>query len=112
MSFLEGIKKSSQVPTLHGIGASGVSALARSTPVDSSETANSWSYKLVPTGKGMDVAWFNSAHAHTSTPVAILLQYGHGTRNGGYYPGQDYINPALRPVFDSASTKLLRGMVN
>ena len=112
MSFLEGISKPKQPAVLNEIGIKGVSALARATPKDTSETANSWSYKVVSTDKGFDVAWYNTAHSHTSAPVALLLQYGHGTRNGGYVPGRDYINPALRPIFETASDKILKEMIN
>ena len=112
MDFLEGISKKQQPAVLNEIGIKGVSALSRATPKDTSETANSWSHKVIPTSKGFDVAWYNAAHPNTSVPVALLLQYGHGTRNGGYVPGRDYINPALRPIFESASDKILKELIN
>jgi len=80
-------------------GEQGVLALSQATPVDSGETANSWSYEIEHTGSGYKLVWKNS-HVNKGVPIAIILQYGHGTRNGGYVQGRDYINPALRPIFD------------
>lgn len=77
-------------------GRQGVSFLQANTPKDSGETSNSWSYSLIPTG----IIWSNSNVTINGTPIAILIQYGHGTRNGGYVQGRDYINPALQPMFD------------
>jgi hypothetical protein len=78
----------------------GVQALRISTPKDSGITADSWGYKIVNSKESIAIIWFNSEDAG-SVPLAVLLQYGHGTRNGGYVQGRDYINPALRPIFDS-----------
>lgn len=77
-------------------GRQGVSALQTSTPKDSGETANAWRYEIFDLG----IAFENTNITSNGTPVAILLQYGHGTRNGGYVQGIDYINPALQPIFD------------
>ena len=76
-------------------GAQGVEALRSATPKDSGLTADSWSYTIHNWGIS-----FENSNIVDGTPVAILLQYGHGTRNGGYVQGVDYINPALRPIFD------------
>ena len=77
-------------------GQMGVEALRTYTPQDTGETANSWSYEIHNWG----ISWNNSKNIGTDAPLAILIQYGHGTRNGGYVQGIDYINPALRPIFD------------
>ena len=77
-------------------GQRGVSALQAKTPKDSGQTANAWCYEIFDLG----VAWKNANTTNNGTPIAILLEYGHGTRNGGYVQGIDYINPALRPIFD------------
>lgn len=80
-------------------GQMGVDALARATPVDSSLTANSWSYRVSRDSHGPRIEWINT-NVVDGTPVAILIQYGHGTGTGGYVQGRDYINPAIQPVFD------------
>ena len=77
----------------------GVSALASATPVDSGLTADSWSYEVSASGGGARITWLNHNN-NKGFPVAIMLQYGHGTGTGGYVQGRDYINPAMRPIFD------------
>lgn len=78
----------------------GVSALASATPVDSGKTADSWSYEISINKGSCSIIWTNS-NVNKHVNIAIILQYGHGTRNGGYVQGRDYINPAIRPIFDS-----------
>lgn len=80
-------------------GAAGVAALSAATPVESSETANSWSYKVTKKPGRVSIGWFNS-HVENDVPIAVLIQYGHATRNGGYVEGRDFINPAIQPIFD------------
>lgn len=75
-------------------------ALQSATPKDSGKTSSSWSYNIVTTDKGISIEWHNS-NINKGVNIAIILQYGHGTRRGGYVSGRDYINPALRPIFDS-----------
>lgn len=77
----------------------GVDALARATPIDSALTAQSWYYVIIQDNRRVRIEWHNRNTAN-GTPVAVLIQYGHGTRNGGYVVGRDYINPAIRPIFD------------
>lgn len=77
----------------------GVQALAAATPKDTYETATSWSYEIQRTKKSIKIIFNNSKVTREGTPIAILLQYGHATGNGGYVEGVDYINPALRPIF-------------
>ena len=90
-------------------GEIGVMALAENTPVDSGETASSWRYKVTTNSSEgtATVTWYNS-HVEKGVNIAIILQYGHGTRNGGYVEGRDYINPALKPVFDALAEEAWR----
>lgn len=84
---------------LEKYGKMGVEALASATPIDSGETALSWNYEIIQNGSSLSVIWTNS-HIEKGVNIAIILQYGHGTKNGGYVEGRDYINPALRSIFD------------
>ena len=97
--YLERAKKGLRLSGLDRFGREGVSALASATPVDSGETANSWDYKIENQNGVVKIAFHNS-NVVNGVPIAIILQYGHGTRNGGYVQGRDYINPAIQPVFD------------
>ena len=83
----------------------GVEALREATPIDSGETAASWSYDLNVTRNKAEIVWKNS-HTNKGENIAILIQYGHGTGTGGYVSGQDYINPAMKSVFD----KIIEGI--
>ena len=89
-------------------GRQGVAALQMYTPKDSGETANSWKYEIFNLG----IAWSNTNVTSNGTPVAILLQYGHGTKNGGYVQGRDYINPALQPIFDEIADNCWKEVEN
>lgn len=80
-------------------GKEGVNALSAATPIDSGETARSWEYSIEKKKGSFSVVWKNN-NIQSGVNIAIILQYGHGTRNGGYVQGRDYINPALRPIFD------------
>lgn len=81
-------------------GKMGVDALAAATPKRTGETAGSWGYEIVEENGRVSVHWTNSHIEGGYANIALLLQYGHGTRNGGYVEGIDYINPALQPIFD------------
>ena len=97
--FLERAKEAARIGVLDKYGREGVAALSSATPVDSGETANSWSYEIVRT-KGSATITFNNSHINKGVPIAIILQYGHGTGTGGWVEGRDYINPAIQPIFD------------
>ncbi len=84
---------------LERYGQRGVDALAAATPVDSGETANSWFYEIVRGRNSISIQYKNS-NINNGVPIAIILQYGHGTNHGGYVQGRDYINPAAQPIFD------------
>jgi hypothetical protein len=77
----------------------GADALARATPVDSGLSAGSWNYKIEKSGANLTISWFNT-DVENGFPVAVMLQYGYSTGTGGYVQGRDYINPAMRPIFD------------
>lgn len=80
-------------------GSKGVAALKEATPKDTGLTANSWSYNIIRSKNSVTISFENS-NINDGVPIAIILQYGHGTRNGGWVEGYDYINPAVRPIFD------------
>ena len=98
-NFLEKSKNAIRVENLDKYGRRGVDALASATPVDSGLTANSWYYEI-ENNKGSVKITFHNSNVQNGVPIAILLQYGHGTRNGGWVEGRDYINPAIQPIFD------------
>lgn len=85
-------------------GKEGVEALAEATPILSGKTAASWSYE-VKKGKDYVKIAFNNSNIKNGVPIAIILQYGHGTKNGGWVQGRDYINPAIRPIFDKITNE-------
>lgn len=92
-------------------GAMGVSALAAATPVDSGLTANSWGYEISVGKEGATIHWTNT-NQNNGVYIAVILQYGHGTGTGGYVQGRDYINPAIRPVFDKIAEEAWMEVVN
>lgn len=97
--FLEKSKNLVHLGELDKIGNAGVEALASATPKDTGNTANSWYYKI-SRGNGTVTVSFNNSNIQNGVPIAIILQYGHGTGTGGWVEGRDYINPAVRPIFD------------
>lgn len=80
-------------------GRAGVAALSAATPKDSGETASSWEYEIKRTKTTVSIV-FNNTNIQNGVPIAIILQYGHATNNGGYVEGVDYINPAIKPIFE------------
>ena len=106
-SFLERAKEVVKLGDLNKYGREGVNALASATPVDSGETANSWYYEIENTRESAKIIFCNS-HIHHGVPIAIILQYGHGTKNGGWVQGRDYINPAIQPIFDKIANDAWR----
>ena len=85
---------------LEKYGTQGVAALKSKTPVDSSSTANGWYHKIATGGGMWRLSWHNDNLTNDGVPVAILIQFGHGTGTGGYVAGEDFINPAIKPIFD------------
>lgn len=98
-SFLEKSKGALKLSRLDTYGQKGVEALRNMTPIDSGETAKSWDYHIERSKDRVSIIFTNS-NIQNGVPIAVILQYGHGTGWGGYVQGRDYINPAIRPVFD------------
>lgn len=98
--YLNRIKDTSKLTVFDKYGQAGVAALKSATPVDSGATASSWYYKVESKGSSTSIIFCNS-NINEGVPIAIILQYGHGTGTGGYVQGRDYINPAIRPIFDN-----------
>lgn len=106
--FLNKALKRNYKSIFHKYGKEGVRALSAATPVDSGETARCWDYEIRESyKKGVSIVWTNS-HIENDIPIAIILQYGHGTKNGGYVQGRDYINPAIQPIFDKILDEIWR----
>jgi hypothetical protein len=97
--FLKAAKDGSYLKVLEKYGRQGVAALASATPVDSGATASSWYYEISNTNGSATITFCNS-NVNKGVPIAIILQYGHGTGTGGWVQGRDYINPAIQPIFD------------
>lgn len=99
-SFLKKMSETSALySSLDSLARQGVSALQNATPTDSGLTAASWDYEIKIVAGKVTITWLNT-NVVDGANIAILLQYGHGTGTGGYVQGYDYINPALKPVFD------------
>ena len=99
-AYLERVKKGANIRSLDKYGREGVAALSSATPVDTGLTAKSWYYEITQENGVVTISFCNSNIQNGYAPIAILLQYGHGTRNGGWVQGRDYINPAIQPIFD------------
>ena len=99
-NFCEQLQKRMYLTLLEKYGEMGVEALSAATPVDTGKTAESWSYEIEQTDDAAYI-YFNNSNVNNGVSIAIILQYGHGTRNGGYVQGRDYINPAIQPIFDN-----------
>lgn len=102
--FLEKTKEAVKLEDLDRFGKAGVSALASATPVETGLTANSWYYKIERDNGSATISFHNS-NIQNGVPIAIILQYGHGTRNGGWVQGRNYINPAIQPIFDQIANE-------
>ena len=109
--YFSGLKNALRKVNLDNYGRQGVAALSSATPIDTGNTANSWYYTVERDNSSASIIFYNS-NIQNGVPIAIILQYGHGTRNGGYVEGIDYINPALRSVFDKLAEDAWREVVN
>lgn len=105
--FLERAKESIKLGDLDKYGRDGVAALSSATPIDTGKTAGSWYYKIENKNGSASINFYNS-NIQNGVPIAIILQYGHGTRNGGWVQGRDYINPAIQPIFDKIANDAWR----
>lgn len=108
---LEKMQKLKIDNVLNRYGQEGVNALKNATPIDTGKTANSWSYRIERGFEQFTIVWTNS-NVNKGVNIAIILQYGHGTGTGGYVQGRDYINPAMRPIFDKIAEEAWREVVN
>lgn len=109
--FLHGVVERHYMRKMHHYGKLGVRALHSATPKDSGKTAESWSYEIVEEAGRISIYWKNT-NVNNGVNIAIILQYGHGTRNGGYVEGIDYINPALKPVFQDIADEAWKEVVS
>ena len=107
--FFERVKEVVKLGDLDKYGREGVAALSSATPKDTGLTASSWYYKI-ENKNGSAKITFNNSNIQNGVPIAIILQYGHGTRNGGFVEGIDYINPAIQPIFDRIANDAWRGV--
>ena len=105
--YLEKAKSAIRLSDLDKFGREGVAALASATPIESGLTANSWYYKINHSRGSVTISFHNS-NIQNGVPIAVILQYGHGTRNGGWVEGRDYINPAIQPIFDKIANDAWR----
>lgn len=102
--FFKKAAEASYLRILERYGQAGVEALASTTPAESGKTAALWGYELVRTKRGYSIYWTNG-NIVSGVSIALILQYGHGTGTGGYVRGIDYINPAIRPIFESMASE-------
>lgn len=110
-AFLAGLLKKDPYAILDRYGREGVAALEAATPIDTTLTSTMWRYEVQRTRRSVQLVFFND-NIVQGIPVAILLQYGHGTGTGGYVEGIDYINPALRPIFDRLADEVWKAVIS
>lgn len=96
---------------LNACGQEGVNALARATPIETGLAEHSWSFKVKSSGGRYEIAWVNT-DIENGFRVVIMLQYGYGTGTGGYVQGRDFINPAMRPIFDKIADKVWKAVTS
>ena len=111
VKFLKFLQSGRMFNVLDRYGRMGVDELRANTPKESGETANSWGYRVINQNGIHGIEWYNT-HVNDGVNVAVLIQYGHGTGTGGYVEGIDYINPALRPVFQAMADDIWRQVSN
>ena len=105
--YFERAKEKLRLGDLDKYGRAGVAALASATPIDTGLTASSWYYEIENTKETVEISFHNS-NIQNGVPIAIILQYGHGTGTGGWVEGRDYINPAIQPIFDDIANEAWR----
>lgn len=110
-SFLNKNLNKNYVSIINRYGLEGVQALSAATPIDSGETATSWNYRVYYRKNGFTISWINTSQ-QDGIPIAILIQYGHGTRNGGYVQGLDFINPVMKPIFEKIAEDLWKEVIS
>ncbi len=108
--LLSGLIGARALRKMHKYGEQGVVALQNATPRDSGDTASAWTYEIVQAPGRTAIYWKNS-HVENGVNIAIILRYGHATRNGGFVEGKDYISPAIRPVFEKMADEVWKEVV-
>ena len=111
IKFLNKVKNVKINNILSKYGEIGVNALSQATPKDSGVTSRSWNYKIEVNNDNASIVWYNT-NVVKGVNIAVILQYGHGTRNGGWVEGRDYINPAMKPVFDKIADQVWKEVTN
>ena len=111
IKFLNKVKNAKINNILSKYGEIGVNALSQATPKDSGVTSRSWNYKIEVNNDNASIVWYNT-NVVKGVNIAVILQYGHGTRNGGWVDGRDYINPAMKPVFDKIADQVWKEVIN
>lgn len=111
MKYFEKLKEVAKLGILDKYGRKGVEALSSATPVDTGLTAASWYYEIEHSGSSAAIQFFNS-NVNNGVPIAIILQYGHGTGTGGWVQGRDYINPVIQPLFDEMANEVWKEVTN
>ena len=109
--FLNRMKRREYLNVLDEFGRDGVQALRNATPVDSGATAEAWDYEIKRTRNYTEIVWTNS-NINDGVPIAVILQYGHGTGTGGYVSGRDYINPAIQPIMDQIAEEVWKAVTS
>ena len=104
LNYFKRVKEAARIRILEKYGEKGVAALASATPVRTGLTASSWYYRVERSGNRISLIFLNS-HLNKGVNIAVILQLGHGTGTGGWVEGRDYINPAIRPIFDEIVEK-------
>ena len=105
--YFERVKEAAKIGVLDKYGQAGVSALSSATPVESGKTASSWYYEIKRQNGSVALEFYNS-NVNNGVPIAVILQFGHGTGTGGWVQGRDYINPAIQPIFDKIAENAWR----
>ena len=111
IKFLNKVKNVKISNILSKYGKIGVTALSQATPKDSGVTSRSWNYKIEVNNDNASIVWYNT-NVVKGVNIAVILQYGHGTRNGGWVEGRDYINPAMKPIFDKIADQVWKEVIN
>ncbi len=109
--FFKGAKDKKYLQVMEKYGVEGIRALSQATPIDTGRTASLWDYEIHHSSGAHKIVWTNS-NINGSVTIAIILQYGHGTGTGGYVQGRDYINPAMRPIFDKIANDVWKEVTN
>ena len=110
-NFFERAKEGLYISKLDEYGRKGVESLRAATPVDTGMTANSWYYTIERTRNSVSLSFYNS-NVHNGVPIAIILQTGHATRDGGWVEGIDYINPSIRPLFEELANNMWKEVIS